>query len=814
MAQKSKNEVSAGMVRNYLKTVWRHLRRHKGYAAINIAGLALGIACCLLFTLYALDELNYDRFHEKADSIFRVVTEATQPSGETVLQASGPALLGPSLGETFPEIAGVVRLARNEARVSYEGLAFDDEVLFADASLLDVFTFLLVSGGQAQGLGQPGTMVLSERAAQKYFGPIDPLGRYMAVAFSDDTLTVRVAGVVRDVPAHSSIQFDLVLPFENVQYTLPQVMRRQVLDGWVFPAGSTFIELADPAQADDLAQKLPGFVVQQYGEAAAETRLRLQPLGQVYRSPEITKTVALSGNPSHAYVLAGIALLVLLVACVNFMVLALARSSDRVKEVGVRKVMGARRSQVRVQFWGEAVLTGAMALLVSLGLIALFLPVFSQLAGKDLSLALLMRFEVVVILAGLTLLAGLVAGGYPAVVLSRFDPAAVLKGSADLRGGRSFTQVLVVVQFTLSIACMAGTLVIARQSSYLADKPLGFDKEHVLLLHLRDVDEGARIYPRLHDQLAGYEAIEGTATSWNAPFGHPGWPAALQLGDTAEVHVFMNVVGENFLETLGVELAEGRDFSAARSTDDKQAVLVNQALLRTLGWESVYGKQLPLKGSIVSPGRMDVIGVVKDFHFRSLHHLIQPAILVPRGVMGGGVGTIYIRIKPDRVPQTLALIKDTWKQVAAGEPFDYDFLDALVAAKYQAEQQWQAIMRYATVFALLISCLGLFGMATLTVEQRTKEIGIRKVLGASVSTVFILLTKDFVKLIVIAFVLAGPLAYFPARRWLEQFAYRIDLGLEPFLWAGTTALILAGIAVGYRAVRAAMTDPVASLRYE
>jgi len=801
------------MLHNYLKMALRTLHKQKVYSSINVFGLALGIACCILMLLFVQHEWLHDRFHERSERIYRVIRSGEASGSGSAYEAELPAPLGPALRETFPDAEQVVRIAGGGRHyVAHEDRVFEEVVHFADPSVFEVFTFPLAPGNPATVLTRPDGAVVSRRTAQKLFGTEDPLGRSFTIQFLEETQAVVVTGVLEDPRPHSSLQFDVLLPFAMSQYTSSGFFREMAFTSWKMPYCETFVLLPDGGPASSLEAKLPGFVAQHFDDDAAFPVLALQPLAAVHLDPTVEGRIITASNPRYSYVLLGIALLVLCVACINFVTLAVGRAGSRGLEIGVRKVVGASRGQIRVQFWGEALLTSSVALLLGIALAQLAVPAFSKLAGEDLALRVIDRGVALAVLVALTLLIGLLAGSYPALVLSRFTPVSVLKGAMGPRGQSRLTRVLVVVQFGFSTALLIGTFFMARQLDYLRITDLGFDREQVVVLRTPygNSEAGAQLYETLRTALSPYEAIEDMTSSFFV-FGEKGFGVDVHRGDTVLARASMEVVDLNFLDFMGLGLVEGRAFDEDRGTDRSgSAVLINETLADRLGRDGVLGTELPTRfyeGMVVA-------GIVKDYHFHSLHHAIAPMILAPRTAMANGVRSILVRIKPDNIPQTLALLEEAWREADADAPFTYRFLDDVVDQQYRAEARWGRIVRYASAFALLIACFGLFGLATLTATRRIKEIGIRKVLGATVSHVVLLLSKDLIALVCYAFALAAPLAYLAVRHWLDTFAYRIEISGWIFLMAGLVALLIAVFTVSYQAIRAALADPVNALRYE
>jgi putative ABC transport system permease protein len=819
------------MLRNYLKIAWRNLQRHKMDATINVVGLALGIACCVLLGLYVRSEWTYDQFHEKADRIVRVNRIPSSPGGDPSVQASTPAPLAAALVSTFPEVETAVRMNDRSISVTDGENQFRADALFADSTFFDTFTFPMRRGNPQTALRTPKGVVLSAPTARKYFGQTDPMGKSLTIEIEETRLQVEVTGVVGAPPSRSSIQFDLLLPFALYKYSFSGMIREVAMSRWDFPVGATFAVLQHSDQREALTGELEALAAKHYGDTAPTAsdgmkvmgsdtgdrgvRLSLQPLTAIHLQPEVVP-VALTApsDPVYSYLMAGAALLVLLIGGINFTTLALGRSAGRAKEVGVRKALGARRKQVRGQFWGEALLTSGAALLLGLGLAGLALPTFNQVVGTDLSFTLTPTLGAA--LLGLGLLLGLIAGSYPALVLSRFEAASILRGESQL-GGRSWLiRGLVVVQFVLSMGLVAGSFIMSEQLDFMRNN-LGFRSDRLIRISgFSDTESGAELYEPFRREATRHPGVEQIAASTVSFFSGDGLEAPLALGDTAEVGASVLPVDSTFQKTLGIRLVEGRSLSAQRSGKET-GVLVNQSLVRALGWTAPVGKTLRLSNSSMigkALGTATVIGVVENFHTQSMRHRVQPMMLVPNTVFGGGVGSIYVRVAGDRLGPTLNALRGTWKTVAPDQTFEYSFLDEVVGAAYQTERRQRAIVRVAGGLALLIACFGLFGLAALAVAQRRTEVGIRKALGASATAIVGLFTKDILKLAAGAVVIAVPLTYWGAQQWLQNFAYRIDLEPGVFVVAGGLVGAVALLTVGVQAFRAARIDPATTLRDE
>ncbi len=808
--------VMFSMWKNYLKIAWRNALREKGYAAINIFGLAVGLAFCTLIFLYVRDERTYDRFHTKADRIYRI-QEATINSDGSISSGSHTLQipLGPALKADIPEIVQYVRFVPERHYVRAAGAsadAIEEDVLFADPSVLQVFTFPLRHGNPATALAGLDGVVLTESMARKYFGEDNPTGKILQIRLDQTFEDFVVTGVAEDVPGNSTIRFGILLSFQKL--LADNDFYRQWADSWNFFTPETYVELAEGATARNTEAKFPAFfekyhrdeTTEQSEEGIGDERkvptYRLQPIRQIHLESD--------SSPIYSYILSGIALAVLLIACINFMTLSVGRSVRRAREVGVRKAIGAGRLQLMGQFWGEAFVLSGISLLLSLLLVKAFLPVFNHLTGKTLRLDFTADWTIAAMLVGLVLLTGLVAGSYPALVLSGFRPVEILTNRFRLSGSNAFTKSLVVFQFALSVFLVVSALIMTRQLAYTRSVELGFDEEQIVVIPLQGLD-GSQVAARFRNALQSQPRVVGVTATGNT-LGNTG---SMGVGFQYEgKHYAINVfsVETNYLDFLGLDLIAGRNFDPGLATDTTHSFIVNEALVRAFNLDDPVGKPIPGLPGVSPENAPVIIGVVRDYHFQSLYKTIGPVILTLNP--DWKYHYLFVRIRPDDIPGTLDLLEKTWRQSAPDLPFAYQFLDDQMQAQYADDQRWSQIVRYATLFAVLIACLGLLGLAALTVARRTKEIGIRKVLGASAAGIVTLLSKDFLKLVLIAFVLAAPLAYLAMSRWLEDFAYRIELGPGIFLIAGGLALLLALATVSYQAVKAALADPVTSLRYE
>lgn len=817
------------MVKNELKIAIRFLLKFKIYSLINILSLAVGLACCILILLFVQHEWSYDRFHGKGDRLYRLITARKAPDGSVRKVAIHPYPMRDALLQDFPDIEHAARFT-NEPRaiVRYGEHVFGEQIWFSDPDALQMFTFPLIAGNPATALQNPDGLVISQSIAQKYFGDQNPLGATLTIRMREQDFPFVVTGVMADIPDNSSIRFDFLAPMSGY----PGIKSPHFAANWNSSQTLLYLALAEEASAAELESKLPALVDKHLSERIASSRrdgslsddndawqLRLQPITAIHSNPEVRWGMQPTGNPTNSYILIAIALLVLAIACINFTSLAIGRSAARAREVGVRKVLGASRLRLIRQFWGEALLLTLIALLLGIGLAELFLPTFNNLVGKELSLFSAGMWQTWLGLLALLPLVGLLAGSYPALVLSGFQPVQALKNLPFLQnahaGARNrLRQGLVVVQYTLSVLFIIATLVMYEQLRFIDSKDLGFDSDAVLAIRAYSRDqESIQVLDRFRTALQAHPQVlqvSGCTISFGQGWSRQRW---ISEGRPRDVYDFR--VDPNFAATMGLRLLEGRFFSQQFPSDITDAVVVNEALVREFGWqEPIVGRRLDGWGENVTGAGPDpvIIGVVKDYHFSSLHEAIQPAVL--HLTPDWPIIHILVRIDPQDIAGAIALLKQTWQQVHPQAPFEYRFVDEDINRQYLAEQRWSQILLYSAVFAIMIASMGLFGLALLNIRQRTKEIGIRKILGATVTNVIALLSRSFIKMVLLANLVAWPLAWWVMNQWLQNFAYRIEIGWWVFALGGGLALVIALVTVSAQAIRAATANPVDSLRYE
>jgi len=799
------------MLKNYLTIALRNLRKQKAYSFINVAGLAIGLACCLLIVRYIQDEQSYDRFHENADRIYRVVAgfEDGPPTN-----ANNGFSWGPTIEKDFPEVEYMARLHKmgwGEERVVARGdqRFYEDSFFFADPDIFQIFSFPFVAGDPATALVEPNTVVITESMAQKYLPGEDALGKMISAdpyndgQFIDFTIT----GVMEDIPENSHVHFDF----------LASVATEGELAGWGFDPVFTYMLLAEGADPSDMEARFPDMLASHIPAdrlAQFPLTLHLQPLTDIRLHSNLRAELEPTGDIAYVYLFSAIGLLILVIACINFMNLATARSAQRAREVGMRKVLGAARPQLIRQFLGEALLLSGLALVLAMALIQVALPVFNSLSGKAISINYLDNLALLGSLVGLTLLVGVVAGSYPAFFLSAFRPSEVLKGQT--RHGRSravaLRKGLVVFQFAISIFLIASTAVVYQQMQYIRAKNLGFDREQIVVLPLND--EVRASYETMRNTLLQDTGIQAIALSEQVPARAGSGSRYTIEGIDEPVSAYRLFTDHTFLNTYGMNLVAGRGFSEAVPTDSTDAFIINEAFVREQGWDSpedALGRSISMRWSNIDRSGQ-IVGVAKDFHLFSLRDELEGTVvsIMPDKYLS----FVSVRLAPGRPSAALDRLASVWATVAPSYPFDYYFLDQDFDRLHRADAQLGQVFFVFAFLAILVACLGLFGLAAFTAEQRTKEIGVRKVLGATIPNIAVLLSKDFALLVGLAFVLAAPLAYFAMSGWLNDFVYRIDLGVGTFVLAGVLALGIALLTVSYQAIRAALADPVKSLRYE
>jgi len=793
------------MFLNYLKITLRNLIRHKAFSLINISGLAIGMTCCFLILIWVLDEVSYDRFHENANDIYRVIARIKNDNGITSTCWT-PLPLGPSLKQEYPEVAEYARCTLGESSsLQHEDTIFNEKIYWVDPGFFQIFSFKVLEGDLENALETPTSLVITRKIAKKYFGTDQEIvGRVLKLGNRTD---FKITAMIEDVPENSHLEFDIMAPIS----ILGRVGFR--FENWGAYLTMTYIQLQKNASHLDFNQKIAKVIENHQGSFTYSVDIELQPLTEIHLHSDFNGERAKVGSISNVYILSVIASFILIIACINFMNLSTARSVSRQKEIGIRKVVGAQRAQLVIQFYGESIFFAILALLVSLGLVKLLLPAFNTLAGKELTLGLAGGWRMVTAIGFITFFTGIVAGSYPAYYLSSLQPGRVLKGGTK-SGTKNILlrKALVVSQFALSILLIISTTIIHSQLQFIKNKDLGYDKKNVMIIRMPalNVIRGGGRHETLKNELVKNPDVLGVAATTLNPTNMERSSIGLNWRGKepdSQIKVNYNVVTIDFIDTMRMKVLEGRGFSSEIASDRNSVALLNEEAAKVMGFEEPIGEIITAGERI----RINVIGVLKDFHFQPVHKKIEPMLIATGPVRSGYT---LIRLSGKRTPETIGFIQKTWQTIYPKIPFDYHFLEEDYDRQYRAEERIGTLLNYFAILAVFIACLGLFGLASFSTEQRTKEIGIRKVLGASAVRIVLLLMKDFLKLVVIANIIAWPFAYYFMNSWLQNFAYRTSVNLLIFIAAGILSLLIAVLTVSIQSAKAASADPIKALRYE
>ncbi len=795
------------MFMNYLKMAIRNMKRHKGHSAINIIGLAIGITCCLYIFLYVQQELSYDRYHNDADRIHRI---ACTWKGEAI-EESIPLISYPVadvVKERYNEVESIGRLGRkHRVLVRYgDKVFYENGILPAEPEIFDIFHIPFLKGGPFSKLAQPNTIILTERMAEKYLGSEDPIGKSIQI----DNADFEIIGVVENAPLNTHLYYDFIASIKNF-YT------EEEMRAWNLSRVYTYVKLVAGAEVDAFGSKIRSLSDSFLGKDFPFQRIHfLQPVTGIHLNSRLLYDLKPPGNKAYILIFSAVGLLILLIACLNFINLATAVSVHRSREVGMRRVIGAQRSQIIRQFLLESSLTALSAVVPSVGLTYLSMPYFMKAFGIEIMLVDVLRPTVFLMLLGCILLIGVGAGSYPAFILSRFNPVHILKGAKG-GGGRSrsrLRQALVVLQFAISVGLIISTLVMYRQIDYMKNASLGFDKQQKLIIPATGVSLKEK-YQTVKSEYLSHTLVRGVTVSSSVPGREIESWGVHKLGQTEEYAVEMKhfFIDEDFLPEYGVELTAGRNFRGYRATD-AQACLLNEAAVKLLGWasaEKALGQKL-----VVGPedNVETVIGVIRDFHFQGLQSVIEPLVMDCVGSQWFHLSIITLNVYTSDLKEVLVFAEKTWNKLFPGRPFEYSFLDEDFNRLYIAEVVRSRIFGLFALLGLFVASLGLLGLSSFAAEQRTKEIGIRKVLGASVSGIVLMLSREFTKWVLIANAVAFPVVYFVMSQWLQNFAYRTSIALWIFILSALLTFVLALITVFFQAIKAATANPVDSLRYE
>lgn len=798
------------LLSNTLKTGWRSLKRSPVYSAINLVGLSIGLACSMLILLYIKDEVSYDRFQPNLKRLYRITTSSKRPdSGEFHSDPNTGFFQGPRFAANTPGIADYCRIQETAEDVKH-GLEITSQQIFrVDPGFFRLFYFPLVSGNPKTCLLQPNMVVLSEDAALKYFGTRDALGKVLTIREEGEFKAFQVSGVAKRCPQNSSIKFDVLLPFRMSKAD------DENATNWFNFFLNTFVLLEPSASPEQVASGMQRFfekdskkaveeLTQQFGPMSFQMKYGLQAMEAIHLDPELPAQNGLqdASNPMYSYILTAIAVFILLIACINFVNLTVARSVRRAREIGIRKAVGSDRTQLIFQFLGESYLLCAFAFLLALVFAQIALPLFNELANKALSLSYLFDAQLVLAYLVLFLLTGLLAGVYPALVLSSYDPVQTLYSRFQLVGKNYLQKGLVVLQFGLASFLIVGTFTLYSQFRFLTSADLGYKPQHLVKVTKYGLSSGEVL--QLRQELKGEQILEVI------PKNNGTWGTTAKVNGDSSVNFQYETVDQTYLPGFGLRLVQGRNFSAEIPGDSIRSVLVNEAFVRKAGWKNPLGQLVNFWYN--DDEKYTVIGVVKDYHFAPLGEAISPQLFTMKP--GNGYGTAYFKIKPGSETAALKQIESVFKKLFPLSPYTYTFVDEDLKKQYEMEAKWKQMVLFSSVLTIFISCIGLFGLSVLAAEKRTREIGIRKVLGASVQHVARLLSGDFVLLVGLSLLISFPLAWLAANHWLENYAYRITPGWGMFAGAAVLVLGIAVLTVSFQALRAAMANPVHSLRSE
>ncbi len=799
------------MLYNYLKVAFRNIRKQKFYSAINILGLAIGLAICLLIMLFIKDEMSYDQHHSNADRIYRALMVWGKQDGAGQRSPIGPYRLLPALETDFPELEKVGRLvSASGTLVTYDHVDYqEDRIFFADPAIFDIFDYELLEGDAETALAEPATMVLSESTAKKYFGNENPVGKSLIV---DEDNNVKVTGVFRDMPENTHLSADMFLSME----TGKTVFNQLVLNNWGEGSSYTYLLLPEGMAPDQVASRFPDFIEKHMGEGASEgVGIDLQKMTDIHLHSNLPGEIQANSDIRYIYISSAIALFILLLACINYMNLATARSIKRALEIGVRKTLGAPRSALISQFLSESVLIAVFGLMVGVLMAFFALPYFNNFMDTELTINLLESPGVLLLFVGVTLLVGLISGSYPAFYLSSFQAIGVLKENFTQGMSGFLRKFLVVFQFAISVILIFATVVVFKQWDFLKHKDLGMNQENLIMVPIPDLDQ----YQALKTQLQANPNVLAVGASNKILTGR----LSSNLGFKAELYepdpkgrnsIKIVTTDHDFLKTLEVDFAAGRDFSREFVSDDTSAFILNEAAVAMIGWDDAIGKSFETSefndGTWVTR-RGKVIGVVKNYNHESLYNDVQP---VAYFVSKTWLNWMTLRLSGNNIRETMADIKDKWVQFAPEELYDYTFLDDRIDDLYRTEERFFSIFTFFTFLAIFIAGMGILGLSAFMAEQRTKEIGVRRVFGATTGHLVLLLTKEFSKLLLIGFVISAPFAYYLLEGWLQDFTYRIQIGWLPFVIAALVAVTMTFITSGFQSLRAALANPVEALKYE
>jgi putative ABC transport system permease protein len=808
---------SITMFKNYLLTSFRNIKKHKSFTVINISGLAIGMACCILLAIYINSELSFDNYHVNANRIYRVGQDVSF-NNFTGRSSATNGVIAEALEKNYPEVEATTRFSYLYTSIMYKDKQFNDRFYYSDKPVFNIFTWPFIQGDPKTALSAPYSIVLTKETANKYFGNEDPIGKTLLINENEE---FKVTGVIEDIPKYSTLRFKGLLSFSTLYARSKEP--DHLLTDWMSHNFRTFVLLKKDVDYKEFENKIKNiyynYIEDELIARGANYKVFLQPLKDIYLRPIDQKF----GPIVYVYIFSAVALFILLIACVNFMNLSTARSMTRSIEVGVRKVFGANRNKLINQFLTETLLLSTISMILAVGIVYIFLPVISEFAQRDLSQDFPGFIKFIPGFIGIVIFVGLVAGSYPALFLSKFEPAQVIKEkSKSVKSNILFRRMLVLTQFVISITLIIGTALVIQQLDYLKNKDTGFNKEHVVCLSVRDQVVRQQL-PVLKEKIKNLPEVINTGAASNLP----GWGAALNAkipeGYSVEnTQLMLEVnVDDDFLSTMEIDIISGRNFSKEFAGDPRSSVIINETAAKRYGWDQPIGKIIKTL-NIDKPNEKEfedrkVIGVIKDYHLSGLSSQIEPAFIA--NVLDfpfpyGRIRVLAIRIKPGSTSSVLSKIEHVWKDIFPDKPFNYYFMDEDFNEQFISIERSRDILSYFTFLAIFISCLGLFGMASYLAEKRTKEIGIRKVLGCSVSKIIALLSKELIYIILVANIIAYPLAYFTMNQWFQDFPYRIDINYYTFIFSTILALVISLVTVSYQSIKASIANPIHALKYE
>ncbi len=802
------------MLKNYLKITLRNLRRHKIFSFINIFGLSIGLTCSVLILLFVNNELSYDSFHKNADRIYRLSLFENYAKDNQHFNSITPGVLGPVLKSYYPEIEKTVRISLMSGKVKYGSKTFPENYELVDPDFFEMFSFPLIKGNPSSVLKDPNSVVITKSYAEKYFGKDNPIGRTLTIQLDNKNENFLVTGVAKDVPENSSIKFNILIPYMKIK----EFFSERALNSLTVVFCETYVLLKPGVSGKEMESKMPAMIKSLQGNRFKEGAYNLlfQPIKDIHLDTSYPVGWEPISSPVYSYALSVIGFFILLIAAINFVTLSIGKSVSRAGEVGIRKVVGASRKQLIGQYWGESITLVIISSVLGILIAELLLPIFNSLTGKHLSFVF--SPQIILILLAIILFTGLLSGIYPAIVLSSFNPIQVLKGKLKV-GRKSFSrQLLVGGQFAVSVILIAGTIAVFKQQEFVKNKDLGFKKENVLVIPTKLSMQGTLKTAQLfRNELSKNKDIIDVSAATTQMGGK--WSMiGFSLPDGTYDRFYINVVDYDYLKTMGLKLIKGRDFSRNYATDYDNAVIVNEAFIKHFGLENDADGKMP--GKFINNR---IVGVVKDFNYESLHSKIKPAAIAlnyknifqaARDIDTHGDPRLLIRIKSGNIGSTLAEVKNVWEKLVPNITFNSNFLKDNIERQYRTEEQLTAIISYSSILSILITCLGLLGLSVLITVQKTKEIGIRRLLGATAVSIYSMLSREFLMIISIAQVIGIPVAWYLINKWLGGFAYRINVGILMFLAAGVITIIIASITISFQVIKASLMNPVKSLRNE